>query len=76
MNPSDNEGRLSKLVADLDEEKTLAFVERHIAEGKDPLLIIDQCQQGMRQVGELYERGVYYISGLIMAGEIMHPEDL
>ncbi|MCA9977978.1 MAG: cobalamin-dependent protein, partial [Anaerolineales bacterium] len=30
----------------------------------------EDCQEGLRQVGERYERQQYYLSGLIMAGEI------
>lgn len=35
------------------------------------MLIIDHCHKGMALVGECYEKGSYFISGLIMAGEIM-----
>ena len=62
---------LSKLVADLDEDAVLETVRRRLAAGEDPFLIVDECQAGVMQVGQLYERGMYYISGLIMAGEIM-----
>jgi methanogenic corrinoid protein MtbC1 len=62
---------LSALMADLQEEALLAVVRQRIAAGEDPLRIIDRCHKGMTQVGERYEQGIYYISGLIMAGEIM-----
>jgi methanogenic corrinoid protein MtbC1 len=39
-------------------------------EGQDPLTIIKDCEQAMRLVGERYEGREYYLSGLIMAGEI------
>ena len=35
-----------------------------------PLSILNTCQQALKVVGERYERQEYYISGLIMAGEI------
>ncbi|MCA9959937.1 MAG: cobalamin-dependent protein [Anaerolineales bacterium] len=57
-------------VADLNENEVLALVATRIAEGHDPLTIIEDCQEGLRQVGERYERQQYYLSGLIMAGEI------
>ena len=57
-------------VADLHENEVLALVESRIAEGHDPLSIIEDCQEGLRRVGELYEQQHYYLSGLIMAGEI------
>ncbi len=57
-------------VADLNENEVLSLVEARIVEGHDPLAIIEDCQEGLRQVGERYERHEYYLSGLIMAGEI------
>lgn len=57
-------------VADLNEQEVLAIVEKWVAQGHDPLAIIEDCQEGLRQVGERYERQEYYLSGLIMAGEI------
>ncbi|MFN2136058.1 MAG: B12-binding domain-containing protein [Candidatus Promineifilaceae bacterium] len=59
-------------VADLDEDEALAIVEARLAQGHDPLAIIEDCQEGLRLVGERYERQEYYLSGLIMAGEIFH----
>ncbi|MCB8944482.1 MAG: cobalamin B12-binding domain-containing protein [Ardenticatenaceae bacterium] len=57
-------------IADLNENEVLSLVETRIARGHDPLRIIEDCQEGLRQVGERYERQEYYLAGLIMAGEI------
>ncbi len=62
---------LSRMVADLKEEKVLAIVRERMMQGIDPLLILESCQRGMRMVGQHYEKGTYFISGLIIAGEIM-----
>ena len=59
------------LMADLEERKVLDLVHERIESGVDPLLIIDQCHKGMAVAGKRYEEGLYFISGLIMAGEIM-----
>jgi methanogenic corrinoid protein MtbC1 len=72
MKATEVESALSTLLADLNEEGVLVQVRRRLEEGEDPLLLVEESQQGMRQVGERYERGIYFISGLIMAGEIMH----
>lgn len=72
MNASEKREDLSTLVADLEEEKAILCVKRRITRGDNPFLIIEECQRGMRQVGESYEKGLYFLSGLIMAGEIMH----
>lgn len=65
-----NEYQLSKLVADLEEEKVLEIVRQRIADGDDLLQIIEECNEGMREVGQRYEQGEYFIAGLIMSGEI------
>jgi methanogenic corrinoid protein MtbC1 len=57
-------------IGDLQEDMALALVRQRLAAGDDPLLIIEACQEGMRQVGLRYERREYYLAGLIMAGEI------
>lgn len=57
-------------VAKLDEQAVLALVRERLSSGDDPLSIVEECQEGMRRVGEQYEQGRYYLAGLIMAGEI------
>jgi methanogenic corrinoid protein MtbC1 len=57
-------------VADLKEEEVLDLVKVRLDSGENPLSIVEDCQEGLRQVGERYERREYYLAGLIMAGEI------
>jgi methanogenic corrinoid protein MtbC1 len=66
----DTSATLIATISDLQEETAVALVRRRLAAGDDPLLIIEDCQEGMRQVGLHYERHEYYLAGLIMAGEI------
>ena len=63
---------IAALLSDLKEEETLAAVKKGLERGDDPLLIMDQCQEGIIDVGKRYEKGEYYTSALIMAGEIMN----
>jgi methanogenic corrinoid protein MtbC1 len=74
MNEADSKDHhqeaLIAYVADLDEDEVLSLVGARIAAGDDPLTIIEACQEGLRQVGERYEQQHYFLSGLIMAGEI------
>ena len=63
--------KLIALIADLKEDASLELVRQLMAEGADPLAIIDICHKGLVEVGKRYEQGIYFISGLIMAGEIM-----
>ncbi len=62
--------QLIKLLAELEEEAVLQLVQRRITAGDDPLQIIEDCNEGMRQVGQRYEQGEFFLSGLIMSGEI------
>ncbi|MCS6906434.1 MAG: B12-binding domain-containing protein, partial [Anaerolineales bacterium] len=57
-------------IADLNENAVLSLVQALIEGQINPLDIVQDCQEGMRQVGERYERGEYFLSALIMAGEI------
>jgi len=61
---------LIQQVLELNEEEVLDIVRRRLQQGDDPLSIVEDCQEGMRRVGERYEHGQYFLSGLIMAGEI------
>jgi methylmalonyl-CoA mutase cobalamin-binding domain/chain len=62
--------QLIHLLADLEEDEVLRIVRQRVADGDDPLQIIEDCNEGMRLVGQRYERGEFYVSGLIMSGEI------
>lgn len=59
-----------RLMADLEEDAVLDLVKQRVAQGDDPMQIIEECNEGMRLVGQRYEQGRYFISGLIMSGEI------
>jgi methanogenic corrinoid protein MtbC1 len=65
------EDELSRVLGDLKEDSALAIVRERIARGIDPLKILESAQSGMHVVGKRYEKGIYFISGLIIAGEIM-----
>jgi methanogenic corrinoid protein MtbC1 len=67
---SDLRGALVHSVAELKEAQALEIVRARVQAQDDPLTIVEDCQEGLRQVGERYERREYYLSGLIMAGEI------
>jgi methylmalonyl-CoA mutase cobalamin-binding domain/chain len=64
------DNQLAQLVANLEEDAVLELVQQRIDAGDDPLQIINECNEGMRHVGQRYEQGEYFIAGLIMSGEI------
>lgn len=56
---------------ELDEKRTLQLAGELIAGGEaTPPSILSTCQNALRVVGERYERQEYFLSALIMAGEI------
>ena len=70
MSTSNRNNHLAPLVANLEEDAVLQLVKQRIDEGGDPLQIIEECNEGLREVGQRYEKGEYFIAGLIMSGEI------
>ncbi len=62
---------LAASVADLKEADVLRTVRERIERGDDPVAVIEECQAGMRLVGERYSQRRYFLSGLIMAGDIL-----
>ncbi|MEM2740318.1 MAG: cobalamin-dependent protein [Candidatus Bathyarchaeia archaeon] len=60
-----------RAILDLDETRALEIVRRRIEAGEDPLTILDDLTSVAERIGELYERGEFFIADLVMAGEIM-----
>ena len=63
--------RLDELIVHMDERGALAQIRERLGAGEDPAALVEECRTGMERVGRLYEEGTYYISALIMAGEII-----
>lgn len=63
--------RLMELIADLKEEQALSEIGSMLASGWTPTDVMEYCLQAMQEVGKRFESGRYFISGLIMAGELM-----
>ncbi|MBI5591630.1 MAG: cobalamin B12-binding domain-containing protein [Deltaproteobacteria bacterium] len=64
------DNQVIKLMEDLEEDAVLALVKQQLKEGVNANEIISASQQGMIGVGKKFEQGTYYISDLMMAGEI------
>ena len=63
--------KITAAMADMLEDELLALTDQYLAEGKDPKAILDAYQAGMTEVGKRYEKGEYFVSELILAGEMM-----
>jgi 5-methyltetrahydrofolate--homocysteine methyltransferase len=66
------QSQLIAAIADLNEELALKLIRQRLAENDDPLTLIANCQKGLQRVGERYSQHKYYLSGLIMGGEIFY----
>ena len=62
--------QLAQAMSDLEEETVFKLIDERLASGTDPLEIIAACREGMADVGKRYEAQEYYVSDLIMAGEV------
>lgn len=63
--------KLAGLMADLQEEETIALVKDLVKQGVDPLSILDDARLAMETVGRRFEKCEYFIPDLMMAGEIL-----
>jgi methanogenic corrinoid protein MtbC1 len=62
---------LVEQIANLQGDEVLRLVNERLQAGDAPLDVVKVCQEGVRRVGELYERREYYLAGLILAGDIL-----
>jgi len=58
-------------LVDLDEIKCLEVLNQRIAAKEDPLIILDDVRKSTDIVGKRFEEGRYFVSDLMMAGEIL-----
>lgn len=64
---------LTSALVELDEQQTMKFAAEVAKDSSStPSSVLRACQQAMRIVGERYGRGQYYLSGLILAGDLFN----
>lgn len=61
---------MTQAMIELDEDKVYELLEQRMIILDNPLDIIRDCNIGMVEIGKLFEKKDYYLSELIMAGEI------
>jgi len=61
---------LTTAVADLDEDTVFEILRTELDAGTAPSALLDLAREGMTIVGERFESGEYYLSDLIMSGEL------
>jgi methanogenic corrinoid protein MtbC1 len=61
---------LVSAMARLDETMVLNLVKQGLQMGINPYILLEEIKAGTDKVGELYSKGEYFLSDLIMASEI------
>jgi methanogenic corrinoid protein MtbC1 len=62
--------KLSEALANLEENTVAAIIKEEVAKHADPLTVMADLRKGMDIVGERYKAGEYFLSELIVSGEI------
>lgn len=62
---------LAIAIAELEDEQVMQIVKERLGAGVSALEIVSKLQEGMTEVGNRFETGDYFLSELVMAGEIM-----
>ena len=64
---------ITNLMADLEEEKLMVFVDEFLAldpSREEGLGVIEACRRGTEKVGTLFEAGEYFAGDLLLAGQL------
>jgi methylmalonyl-CoA mutase cobalamin-binding domain/chain len=64
------EQTLSQALVALDDVNAVKTTQALLKAGASPVEVIEQCRRGMTTAGELYGRGDYYLSELILVADI------
>lgn len=62
---------LKKAVTEFDAEGAEKWAKKAVEKGVDPIEAADSLTQGIRQIGEGFGKGEYFLPDLVMAGEAM-----
>ncbi len=63
--------QLVTAISEINEDEAIRIAQEMIDKGGNPSDVLASCQEGMRIVGENYEKGDYFLPELIMSGEIV-----
>lgn len=62
--------KLFNLIVDMEEEEALKSAEEYLEGGGDAQKLIDVCRDAMDEIGNRFEKGDYFLSELLLGGEI------
>jgi len=58
-------------LVEMKETEALQRAKQLLADGSDPLKILESCSRAMEIVGQRFEKGIYFLPHLMMAGEML-----
>ena len=58
-------------IIDMQEKEALAMAQQMLDSGKPAMEVLDKCREAMDGIGKRFEKGEYFISELLMGGEIL-----
>ncbi|MBC2716149.1 MAG: cobalamin-binding protein [Desulfobacteraceae bacterium] len=61
---------LSKALTELKRDEVLDTLKRRIDNNDDPIQLLEECREGMTVVGELYQKGEYYLAEMMLSAKI------
>ena len=63
--------KLVDAIVAMKEAEALALTKQILDSGTDPMKLLDRCREAMEIVGKRFEKGEYFVSELLMGGEIL-----
>lgn len=61
---------LSMAIVELKNNVVENMVKTKLDSGEDPLQLLEECRQGMTTVGDLFQKGDYFLAELMLSAEI------
>lgn len=71
VNGKDGITAISEAIANLDNERTRHLIEEALRDGSNPLQVLEALRKGLEIVGQRYDRSEYFLSELVISGQIM-----
>lgn len=62
--------KISELLVNLEMDELMEVVQKELENKTDPVSILKECEAGMVMVGEKFSSGDYFVSDLMMSGEM------
>ncbi|MDI9472833.1 MAG: cobalamin-dependent protein [Bacillota bacterium] len=62
--------KLYELIVEMEEEEALELAKEYLEGGGDAQALLDVCRDAMDEVGNRFEKGEYFLSELLLGGEI------